>query len=155
MMINNLTKLTHLNAAGFLLLGVETAQAGENDPKYFPSDVIENAPFSDAVVVGNTLYLSGQIGTSAQGKLVPGGIAAEAHQTRENIKAAAERYGSSMDRIVKCTVFLADISEWQAFNKVYVTFFDKEHLPARSALGASGLALGARAEVECIAILSE
>jgi enamine deaminase RidA (YjgF/YER057c/UK114 family) len=68
----------------------------------------------------------------------------------ENIKAALGRLGSSMDEVVKCTVFLADISEWAAMNEVYVEYFPN-NLPARSALGASGLALGARTEIECIA----
>ena len=154
MTISGKNRLVFLVIAGILLSSAQAARAGERDPQYFPSDVIENAPFSDAVIVGNMAYLSGQIGTDTSGKLVPGGITAEARQTMENIKAAAERYGSSMDRIVKCTVFLADISEWQAFNAVYVTFFDK-NLPARSALGVSGLALGARTEVECIAALEE
>jgi enamine deaminase RidA (YjgF/YER057c/UK114 family) len=67
-----------------------------------------------------------------------------------NIKDVVEKSGSSMDRVVKCTAFLADIKEWAAMNSVYVTFFPN-HKPARSALGANGLALGARVEIECIA----
>jgi reactive intermediate/imine deaminase len=140
--------------AGAIALATTTASsAGENDLRYAPSGVIENAPFSEAVTVGKLVFLSGQIGTDASGKLVTGGITAEAQQTMENIRMAAGKNGSSMQHMVKCTVFLADISEWQAFNKVYVTFFDQHRLPARSALGASGLALGARIEVECIAAL--
>ena len=69
----------------------------------------------------------------------------------ENIKAVVERFGSSMNKVVKCTVFMADMSEWPAMNDVYVTYFSK--LPARSALGASGLALNARVEIECIAAI--
>jgi reactive intermediate/imine deaminase len=144
-----------LSVAGMFLLGHQTAQAGENDPRYTPSGAIENAPFSEAVTVGRLVFLSGQIGTDATGRLVPGGIAAETRQTMENIRVAVERNGSSMDHIVKCTIFLADIGEWQAFNEVYVTFFKKSRLPARSALGASGLALNARTEVECIAAVVE
>jgi reactive intermediate/imine deaminase len=94
------------------------------------------------------LYLSGQIGTDASGGLVPGGIEAETRRTLENIRAVLEANGSSMDRVVKCTAMLADIGEWAAMNKVYVTYF-KEPFPARSAFGASGLALGARLELEC------
>ena len=110
-------------------------------------------PFSEAVRVGDTLYVSGQLGnTPGTLQLVPGGIAAEARQTLENMKAVLERHGSSMDRVVKCTVFLADMKEWPAFNEVYLKFFTK-NLPARSALGASGLALGARVEMECIAVV--
>ena len=112
----------------------------------------ETLPFSDAVRVGNLLYLSGQLGTTEDG-LAPGGIAAETRQTLENIRASLERHGSSMERVVKCTVFLADMAEWDRMNEVYVTFFG-ENLPARSAIGTSGLALGARVEIECIAVVA-
>jgi reactive intermediate/imine deaminase len=109
-------------------------------------------PFTPAVQVGNLLFLSGQIGTSAdaQGGVVPGGIRAETRQTMLNIKDVLERSGSSLDRVVKCTVFMADMREWDTMNEVYVTFFPRNK-PARSALGANGLALGARVEIECIA----
>lgn len=120
--------------------------------EYFTSEGGTGRPFSAAVRVDHMLYLSGQIGLDAAGKLVPGGIAAETRQTLENIKATLERYGSSLDHIVKATVMLADIGEWAEMNKVYVTFF-ADHLPARSAFGTSGLALGARVEIECIATL--
>ena len=97
------------------------------------------------------LYLSGQLGTDAAGKLAAGGVKAETKQVMDNIRAILERNNSGMDRVVKCTVMLADISEWAAFNEVYRTFFTAPY-PARSALGANGLALGARVEVECIAV---
>ncbi|MGH9902663.1 MAG: RidA family protein [Pyrinomonadaceae bacterium] len=106
-------------------------------------------PFSDAVRVGHMLYLSGQIGTDISFALVPGGVKAETKQTMENIRRVLERSGSSFDQVVKCTVMLADMSEWGAVNEVYVTYFAKDRLPARSALGANGLALGARVEIEC------
>ena len=107
-------------------------------------------PFSSAVRVGNTLYLSGNLGNEpGSNELVTGGIRAETRQTMENMKAVLEQFGSSMDQVVKCTVFLADIGEWGAMNEVYRTYFKKP--PARSALGASGLALNARVEIECIA----
>jgi reactive intermediate/imine deaminase len=111
-----------------------------------------NRPFTPAVQIGNVLYLSGQIGTAAnaQGGLVAGGVQAETRQTMENIKDVLERSGSSLDRVVKCTVFMADMREWDAMNQVYVTFFPRNK-PARSALGANGLALGARVEIECLA----
>ncbi len=109
-------------------------------------------PFTPAVQVGNLLFVSGQIGTApnAQGQVVPGGIQAETRQTLTNIKDVLERSGSSMDRAVKCTVFMADMREWEAMNEVYVTFFPGNK-PARSALGANGLALGALVEIECFA----
>ena len=112
-------------------------------------------PFSQAVRAGDTLWLSGQIGLDpATGKLVEGGIVPETKQTMQNIVAALETHGYSLRDVVKCTVMLADIAEWARFNEVYRTFFDGA-FPARSALGASGLALGARVEVECIAYVGK
>jgi len=109
-------------------------------------------PFSEAVRVGDTLYLSGQIGIKPGTlELAPGGIADEARQALENIRTTLETHGYALRDIVKCTVMLADIAEWAAFNEVYRGFFSPPY-PARSALGASGLALGARVEVECIAV---
>lgn len=107
-------------------------------------------PFSAAVRVDETLYVSGNIGNlPGTLELAPGGIQAETRQTMENIKAVLEHAGSSLDRVVKCTVFLADMAEWGAMNEVYRSYFDNP--PARSALGANGLALDARVEIECIA----
>ena len=106
-------------------------------------------PFSPAVRVGNLLFLSGQIGVAGQ-QLVPGGIRAEVRQALENIRAVLEQAGSSLSRVVKCTVFLADIADFAAMNEVYRGFFPTEP-PARSTLAASGLVLGARVEIECIA----
>jgi 2-iminobutanoate/2-iminopropanoate deaminase len=107
-------------------------------------------PFSPAVRVGNLLFLSGQIGTTSTGALIPGGIEAETRQTLENIRDVLQRTGSSMDRVVKCTVMLADMREWDAMNSVYTSFFPG-HKPARSSFGATGLALSARVEIECVA----
>ena len=123
-----------------------------SDIEFYTSDLLKGLPFSAAVRVGRMLYLSGQIGIDSSSKLVPGGISAETRQAMENIKAVLEENGSSLDHVVKATVMLADMSEWSEMNKVYITYFDK-HLPARSALGANGLALGARVEIECIAVL--
>jgi 2-iminobutanoate/2-iminopropanoate deaminase len=107
-------------------------------------------PFSPAVRVGNLLFLSGQIGTTSTGALVAGGIGPETRQTLENIRDLLQRTGSSMERVVKCTVMLADMREWDAMNIVYASFFPGSK-PARSSFGATGLALGARVEIECIA----
>jgi reactive intermediate/imine deaminase len=101
--------------------------------------------------VNGFLYLSGQIGIDSTGAVVPGGIQAETRQTMENIGAVLRRSGSSFDRVVKCTVFIADMKEWGAMNEVYVTYFAADKRPARSALGANGLALDAKVEIECIA----
>jgi reactive intermediate/imine deaminase len=114
-----------------------------------------NLPFSEAVRVGDILYLSGQVGTEPDTtQLVPGGIREETRQTLENIKEILERNGSSLNHIFKCTVFLADINEWPKMNEVYRTYFPKSP-PARSAMAASGLALNARVEIECIAIVGQ
>ena len=122
-----------------------------NSGKILPA----NLPFSEAVRVGNMLYLSGQIGVVPGSlKLIPGGIKEEARQAMENIKATLEAHGYAMRDVVKCTVMLADISEWGTFNEVYKTFFSGRY-PARSALGANGLALGARVEVECMAAATQ
>ena len=122
------------------------------DIEFYTSEQLKGLPFSAAVRVGRMLYLSGQIGIDGSGKLVAGGISAETRQTMENIKATLEQYGSSLDHVIKATVMLADMSEWSEMNKVYVTYFGR-HFPARSALGANGLALGARVEIECVAVL--
>jgi reactive intermediate/imine deaminase len=133
-----------------MLLG-QAVYAGEVDVEYHAVSPDMQLPFSEAVRVGHMLYLSGQLGYDREtAKLVEGGIAAETKKTLENIKAALEKHGSSMAEVVKCTVFLADIKEWAAMNEVYVTYFPTNP-PARSALGSSGLALGARTEIECIA----
>ena len=120
-------------------------------PVFHPFTAIPGLPFSEAVEVGDFVFLSGQIGSGADGKLVSGGIAAETKQTMANIDAVLRRHGLSMDRIVKVTVMLADMAEWSAMNKEYVAAFGK-HLPARSAFGTSGLAMNARVEIECIAL---
>ena len=123
-----------------------------SDVEYYTSEILKGLPFSAAVRVGGVLYLSGQIGIDASGKLVPGGISAETRQAMANIRATLEQCGSSFDNVIKATVMLADMNEWSEMNKVYVTYFSR-HLPARSALGANGLALGARVEIECTAVL--
>jgi len=108
-----------------------------------------NLPFSEAVRVGNMLYLSGQIGLiPGTAKLAPGGIEAEAHQVMQNIRSVLERHGSSLEEVVKCTVIMADIDEWAAFNAVYVSYFPGPK-PARSAFAASGIGFNGRVEVEC------
>lgn len=110
-------------------------------------------PFSPAVRVGDLIFLSGQIGTNADagGTLVEGGIEAETRQTLLNIRHVLELVGSGMDRVVKCTVMMADMAEWDRMNVIYREMFPAGRLPARSALGANGLALDARVEIECIA----
>lgn len=137
-----------------VLLGCEIHVDESPDVSYLQMPGMEgrDLPFSSAVQVGNTLYLSGNLGNiPGTLDLAEGGIQGETRQTLENITAVLEQFGSSMDNVVKCTVFLADMAEWGAMNEVYKTFF--RNPPARSALGASGLALGARVEIECIAVV--
>jgi 2-iminobutanoate/2-iminopropanoate deaminase len=121
--------------------------------EYFPvADSLDSLrlPFSEAVRVGPMLYLSGAIGIDDTGTLVPGGIEAETRQALANIRSVLERHGSAMDRVIKCTAMLADMQEWEAMNRAYLEHF-VENLPARSSFGASGLAMGCRVEIECIA----
>ena len=109
-------------------------------------------PFSEAVKVGNLLYLSGQIGIVPETQqIASGGIEAESHQVMRNIRTVLEAHGYAMDNLIKCTVFLTDMAQWPAFNAVYTGYFEEGRLPVRSTLGVSGLALGAHVEVECIA----
>lgn len=122
--------------------------------EYLKADPARPAPFSDAVRVGHMLYLSGKLGTDGDSGLVTGGIKVETKQAMENIRRVLERNGSSFDQVVKCTVMLADMSERGAMSEVYVTYFAKDRLPARSAFGVNGLALGARVEIECLATVS-
>ena len=149
-----MTRILATVTASALLASAPPALAGEapeieflNSGKVTPTTL----PFSEAVRVGNMLYLSGQIGIQPGTlELAPGGMQAEARQTLENIRTTLETHGYSLRDVVKCTVMLAEIAEWAAFNEVYRAFFSPPY-PARSALGANGLALGARVEVECVA----
>lgn len=109
------------------------------------------APFSDIVQVGDLYFLSGQVGMDhSTRKLVEGGIQSETKQTLENIKAVLEYHGMKMENVVKCTVILADIEDFSAFNEVYKKYFPNK--PARTTFAAKGLAVGARIEIECIAV---
>lgn len=143
--------LRHLAAS--LLLAATLPNAYATDVEHLNrSDALPpDLPFSEAVRVGNLYFLSGQLGIKpGTMALVEGGIEAEARQTMENIATVLKANGLSMNDVVKCTVMLADMSEWGTFNEVYRSFFTPPY-PARSAFGANGLGLGARAEVECIA----
>ncbi len=130
-----------------LLCGCTTPRAPQAE--YFPSSV-RNAPFSAAVRVGEVVYLSGQIGIGADGKL-PADFTAQAQQTMVNVAGALKQAGLTFDDVFKCTVMLADMSHWEDFNRIYVGYFKAGALPARSAVGANGLARGALVELECLA----
>jgi reactive intermediate/imine deaminase len=108
-------------------------------------------PLSTAVRVGNMLYLSGQIGILPGTKhLADTGVAGQTRQTLENIKAVLTYAGSSLERVVRCTVYLVDMRDYAKMNEVYASYFPKDP-PARSTVAGSGLALGARVEIECMA----
>ena len=108
----------------------------------------QRLPFSRAVRVGDVLYLSGAIGRGPDGK-PPEGIEAQTKATMDDIGETLKLAGLGFDRIFHCTAFLADMKDWPAFNKVYVGYFPDGPLPARSAVGVNGLALGALLEIEC------
>ena len=149
------------HSRGLLALLLASVVTGCGSPEHVPaaSPALQrvavpghaNLPFSALVRFGPMLYLSGQIGTDSTGRLVAGGIGAETAQALDNIRALLEGQGSGMDRVVKCTAMLADMAEWGAMNREYVRHFPSG-LPARSAFGATGLALGARVELECMAV---
>ncbi|HEY2396442.1 MAG TPA: Rid family detoxifying hydrolase [Rudaea sp.] len=131
--------------------------AAKGDIEYLNSGKVLPAtlPFSEAVRVGNTLYLSGQLGiVPGSMKVIPGGIKEEAKQAMQNIRTSLEAHGYAINNLVKCSAMLADMADWPAFNEVYKTFFI-DHYPARSAFGVGGLALGARVEIECVAAVAK
>jgi reactive intermediate/imine deaminase len=106
--------------------------------------------YSQAVQVGNTLWVSGQIPLDpATKELVPGGIDAQIHQVFKNLKAIVTAAGASFDDVVKATVFLTDLSHFATVNKIMAEYF-REPYPARAAVGVASLPRGAQVEVECI-----
>lgn len=120
------------------------------DPQFIHPDGPPANPFSPAVRVGNLIFVSGTLGTKPDNTLVPGGIQPETRQLLENIKGTLAAAGVGMDRVVKCTVFLADLKEWPAMNEVYRSYFPNGKFPARAAVQAT-LLMGARVEMECAA----
>jgi len=118
-----------------------------------PPDAPRLPVFSSAVRTGDLLFLSGALGAVPgvnPPRLVEGGVEAETRQTFENIQEVLDAAGLTLHDVVKCTVFLADIADYAAVNSVYVEYWDGDP-PARSAIAGSGLALGAKVEIECIA----
>ncbi len=142
-------------AAALIILAASTAGAEPVRPvvEHFPAPPINAttpAPFSVAVRVGDTVYLSGAIGRRADGSL-PDGFEAQAKQTMDNVGAALKAAGVGWADVFKCSVMIENMADWPAFNKIYVPYFPADKLPARSAFGADGLALGALIELECLA----
>lgn len=139
---------------GSLLLSTLAARASDIVHSAGSGILPEGLPFSEAVRVGDVLYLSGQVGVlPGQLALIPGGVKPESHQTMRNIEAVLKANGLTLSDVIRCTVMLADIAEWDIFNEVYRSYFSAPY-PARSAMGVNGLALGARVEVECTAAAS-
>ena len=135
-------------AAALTMLATATLAQAQGPERL--GTMVPGRPFSPAVRVGKTLYLSGQLGTAADGSL-PADFETQARNVMDNIGKVAALGGASMDDLVKCTVMLADMKLWPRFNEIYAGYFKPDRLPARSAFGTNGLALGAAVEVECIA----
>ena len=153
----NKSNAVMLAICSVLIAGCQPPTTGDKGAEieflHMPGTEGSGLPFSSAVRVDNTIYLSGVIGLEpGTQRPAAGGIQAEARAALEEIKSMLEAFDSSMDRVVKCTVFLADESDRGAFNEIYMSYFD--NLPARSGVAVKGLALGARAEVECIAVVN-
>ena len=136
----------------FILL-VSCSTHTNYDAEYFVSEISRelNFPFSDAAIVGNIIYVSGQIGSKpGTREVVEGGISAETIQTLNNIKMILNDLGSNSDKIFKCLCMLEDINDYNEMNSAYTTFFNsRNNLPSRSTFAGSGLALGAKIEIEC------
>ncbi len=124
-----------------------------HDLETFTTGVLPaSLPFCSAVRAGGTVYVSGNIGnTAGELSLVEGGIAAETRQALAHMEKALHAAGSSKERVVKCLIFLADMADFQAMNEAYEAFFGG-HRPARSTVAVAGLAIGAKIEIECIAL---
>jgi 2-iminobutanoate/2-iminopropanoate deaminase len=142
--------------SSLLALQVSVVLASETaDVEFFAStwNTSTEAPLSSAVRVGNLLYLSGALGLQGD-KLAPGGITGETRAAMQNIERTLKKHGATLDDVVKCTVYLADMDEWAAMNAAYIPFFPN-HKPARSAFGGNELGFDGRVEIECIAVLRD
>jgi len=106
------------------------------------------APYSPAIQLGNLVYVSGQIGMDPATQKLAGTFQDEVRQCLENLKAVVEASGSTMDRVLKCTVFLTDISNFKAMNEIYITYFPSDP-PARSTVAVKELVAGAAIEIDC------
>ena len=112
-------------------------------------------PYSQAIKAGGFVFVSGQVAFDPKtGEFVPGGVAEQTEQVLKNVSAVLEASGSSLDQVVKTTVFLADMKEFSAMNEVYARFFS-EPPPARATVAAAGLPRDARVEIEVVALVSE
>jgi 2-iminobutanoate/2-iminopropanoate deaminase len=110
------------------------------------------APFSDGVLVGDTLFLSGCIGVDQSGNHVPDDIETEAHNVMKSVQSVLQKAGMQMDNLVYIQVFCPDVSLWQHFNQIYRSYFKRRALPARAFIGSGKLLFGAHFEVQGIAV---
>ncbi len=109
-------------------------------------------PYSQAMRVGNLLFTSGQIALTPDGSFVDGDVSTQTLQVLQNLKAVLEAGGSSVSKVVKTTVFLSTMDDFQTINAIYAEFFG-EHKPARSTVAVKGLPRNARIEIEAIAMV--
>ena len=135
-----------------LMVGGLSAAPPVAEKKAVYGDSKPVGPYSPGIDVGDTVYLAGQIGIDpAAGKMVEGGVRAETRQVMKNAEAVLKNAGLDFSNVVKTTVFLADIGDFQAMNEVYASFFEGSIPPARSTVAVSGLAAGATVEIDFIA----
>lgn len=109
-------------------------------------------PYSQAIVSGGMLFSSGQIALSPEGVMVEGGVAEQTKQVLTNLSNVLEAGGSSLDKVVKTTIFLADMDDFTTVNAIYAEFFGT-HKPARSTVAVKTLPKNALVEIDCIATL--
>lgn len=140
-------------AVGMVLL-VSCVTAGAADRKYIvkprASDV-KALPFSEAVLVGNTLYIAGHVGLDAKTGAPPASAEDEAKMVMEGVKQTVEQAGLTMDDVASVQIFCTDLKLYETFNAVYKTYFHGDY-PARAFIGAASLVRGARFEVMGIAV---
>ncbi|MEM8771691.1 MAG: RidA family protein [Pseudomonadota bacterium] len=150
--IQRLMMMAAVIGAVSVLIFLFAERAAANELEFYRDAKLPDwAPFSSAVVVGDTIYVSGHLGRDPEtNELVEGGAGPETRQTMRNMKKTLNAVGASFRDVVKCTVFLDDMDDYEAMNEAYVEFF-RGPRPARSTIGADGLALGAKVEIECIA----
>ncbi len=152
-MIHIMIHILRIKVLSILILFISCSNHNINDAEYFVSEISKklNFPFSDAAIVGNIIYVSGQIGSiPGTREVVKGGISAETMQTLDNIKMILNDLGSNPNKIFKCLCMLDNIDDYADMNNAYITFFNsRDKLPSRSTFAGSGLALGAKIEIEC------
>ena len=146
-------QIIRIKILSILILFISCSDQNIINAEYFVRETSKelNFPFSDASIVGNVIYVSGQVGSKpGTREVVDGGIGAETMQTLNNIKMILNDLGSNSDKIFKCLCMLEDINDYSEMNNAYTKFFNsRDYLPSRSTFAGSGLALGAKIEIEC------